>query len=134
MSIHPDRTAEQVVLDLPAQRLDKLLGSVKLERDHVDDDVCVKSGNPRAEFSCCLFGLAVHHNLVDILPGGMGPVGCCRTPADIKDLVSTLDKRRNQVCPDVSTPAKDDDPSHCFPLPSRSPFYDLLRFKRCDCD
>src|SRR6516225_676631 len=114
MSIHPNGTAEEIVLDLSMQCLDQLLRSIKLERDHVNDYVRTKAYNPRAEFTFCLFGRAIHKNLFNGLPGRMLPVWCRCTTADVYNLVSTLDKRGHEIGSDVSTPSNDDDPSHSF--------------------
>src|SRR5262249_43438671 len=74
ISTHPNRTAEQIVFDLPAQRFHKLLRRLKLERNHIDDDVCVERGDARAEFTRCLFGFPVYDYLFDGLPCGMWSV------------------------------------------------------------
>src|SRR6516164_2304252 len=110
MSIHPNGTAEEIVLDLSMQRLDQLLRSLKLERDHVNDDVRIKACNPRSEFTFCLFGRAIHKNLFDGLPGRMRTVGCRCTATDVYNLVSTLDKCGHEIGSDMSTPSNDDDP------------------------
>src|SRR5215470_5313834 len=116
MSIHPNGTAEQIVLDLSAQRLDQLLRSSKLERDHVDDNVCVKASDPRAEFALGFFGLAVHSDLFDSFPGRMLFIGRCRATADIYNRVSALDKLGHEVGSHMSISSNDDDPSHGFLL------------------
>src|SRR5215469_6219980 len=112
MPIHPDRTAEEIVPHLSTQRLDHLPRPLELVRDHVNDDVRIEPRNPGAESAFCLFGPAVHHNLFDGLPGGMWPVGCRGTAADIYNLVSTLDKGGHEIASDMSAPSNDDDPSH----------------------
>src|SRR5215469_8501310 len=114
MSIHPNGTAEQIVLDLSAQRLDQLLRSSKLERDHVDDNVCVKASDPRAEFALGFFGLAVHSDLFDSFPGRMLFIGRCRATADVYNRVPTLDKLGHEVGSHMSISSNDDDPSHGF--------------------
>src|SRR5215469_15645094 len=114
MSINPNGTAEEIVLDLSMQCPDQLLRSLKLERDHVNDYVRIEASNPRAEFIFCFFGPTVHGNLFNGLPSRMLPVGCRCTTADVYNLVSTLDKRGHEIGSDVSTPSNDDDPSHSF--------------------
>jgi hypothetical protein len=116
MFIHPNGTAEEIVLDFPMQHLNQLFRSFKFERDHVEDNVCMKARDPRAESAFCLFGFAVHKNLFDGLPGRMRPIGWRCTAADVYNLVSTLDKRGHQVGSDMSTPPNDDNPSQVFLL------------------
>src|SRR6516162_10239972 len=116
MSIHPNGAAEEVVLDFSMQRLDQLLRSVEFERDHVNDDVRIKPRNPRAEFTFCLFGFAVHKNLFDGLPSRMRSIGCRCAAADVYNLVSPLDGRGHEVGSDMSTSSNDDDPSHSLIL------------------
>src|SRR5262249_47793510 len=116
MSINPNGTAEEIVLDFSMQRSDQLLRSFELERDHVDDNVRIKASNPRAEFAFRLFGPAVHANLFDDRPGWMRPVGCRLTAANVYTPVPTPDKRGQEVGSDMSPPSNDDDPSHSFLL------------------
>src|SRR5262249_33896487 len=98
------------------QRLDQLLRSSKLERDHIDDNVCVKASDPRAEFALGFFGLAVHNDLFDSFPGRMLFIGRCRATADVYNRVSTLDKLGHEVGSHMSISSNDDDPSHGFLL------------------
>jgi hypothetical protein len=56
MSIYPNGTAKQIMLDFPSQRLDQLPRSLKLEREHVDHNVWLEPSNPQAEFAFCFCG------------------------------------------------------------------------------
>jgi len=103
MSIHPNGTAEQIVLDLSSQRVDQLMRSSKVKRDHVDDNVCVKASDPRAEFALGFFDLALYNDLFDSLPGRMFFIGRCRATGDVYNLVSALDKRGHKIGSDTVT-------------------------------
>jgi hypothetical protein len=92
MAIHPNGTAEEIVLDLSMQSLNQLLRSLKLERDHVNDNVRIEAYNPGTEFTFGLLGPAIDNNLFDGLPRRMGPVGCRSTTADVYNLVPTLNQ------------------------------------------
>jgi hypothetical protein len=110
MSIDPNGTAKEIVLDFPMQRLDKLLGSFEFEGDHVNDNVWTKVHNPRAEFTLRLFSSAVHENVFDRLPCRIWPVGRRCPAGDVYNLMSALDECGQEVGPDVPTSSYDDDP------------------------
>jgi hypothetical protein len=104
------------MLYVSMQRLNQPLRCFEFERDHVDDNVCTKAGNPRAEIAFRLFGSPVHKDLFDCLPRLMRSVGRSFTAADIDNLVSKLDKCGHKVGSDMPTPSNNDNPSHSFLL------------------
>jgi hypothetical protein len=87
------------MLDLPTQRFDKLLRSIKLERDHVNDNVAIKVRDSYPKFPLSFLGLAIHTHLLDVLPGRMLPVRRRLAAADVYYLMSA----RNESWQEVSS-------------------------------
>jgi hypothetical protein len=108
-AVNPDRAAEQVVLDLSAQRLNNLLPTDEVKRYHVDDDIRLQVRDLRAKLSELFFCCAIERYVLDLASSVMGTVGFAVPRAYIHDLMSKLDKPGHQVASDVTTTTDDDD-------------------------
>src|SRR5690606_33559017 len=91
------------------QRFHQLPGAVFLETDQVDDDIRTEFPNPLAKAAGRFFLFPVQSDLLNLVPGGMRLIGGAAAAAHVDDGMAKADQAGNEVRPDMSRSADDDD-------------------------
>ena len=96
------------MLDLSPESLEDVPGARQRETDEIDHHVRLEGGDLPAEVPVCLFAPAVEGDPLDLPPGSCRAVRLSLAPAHADHLVPPLDQPGDQVCPDMSRCADDD--------------------------
>lgn len=99
----------QKMLDRPSKGLHKLASAVQGETYQVYDGVGSQRPDPVTEDTRCLSYVSIDLMIFHLLPGGARKVWRAFSPADDDDMVPGSDKARDQVSPDVTTSAQNND-------------------------
>lgn len=111
--MHPYPTTMQEMLDRPSKGLHELASAVQREAYQVHDGIGLQRPDPVTEDTGCFSDVPIDPMIFHLLPGGTRRIWRAFSPADDDDMVPGSDEARNQVGPDVTTSAQNND-SHCL--------------------